>query len=113
MAANFSMHAGDTKILEVSVKTSAGSSVDITGTAIRFQLAKSATSRPPLVSKALGSGITLVNGPAGRFDVRLEPDDTVALKGTHYYEAEIDDAGIISTVLYGNVNINAALIDPT
>ena len=112
--ANFTMFAGDTKVLVVSVTDVAGQAVDITGVLIRFQLAKSAKAETALISKTTvgNAGVAIVDGPAGRFDVALNPADTLALVGTYYYEAEIDDGGIISTVLTGQVQINQALIDP-
>ena len=90
-----------------------GAPVDITGTLIRWQLAKAASSSTALVEKSVGAGITIVGGPAGRFDVLLDPEDTLPLIGGYYYEAEVDDGGTISTVLTGTVQINQALIDPT
>jgi hypothetical protein len=106
------MHSGDSKLLKVSVKATGGVAVDISGVDIRFQLARTANNRPPLISKTVGDGITIVDGAAGRFDVLLDPEDTQALSGTYYYEGEIDDAGTISTVLWGNVQINPDLIEP-
>lgn len=112
MAVNFTMFAGDTKLLQVLVSNVAGAPVDITGTLIRWQLAKTVKSDPALVHKFVGGGVTIVDGTAGRFDVLLDPADTLPLIGNYYYEAEIDDGGVISTVLTGNVQINQALIDP-
>jgi hypothetical protein len=106
------MYAGDTKLLQVLVSNAAGAPVDITGTKVRWELAKTVTTEPSLIYKAIGDGITIVNGFGGRFDVLLDPIDTLALKGNYYYEAEIDDGGVISTVLTGTVQINPALIDP-
>jgi hypothetical protein len=105
------MFAGDTKILEITVTDDSNAVINITGVLIRWQLSKTVKD-PPLVSKAVGSGITIVNGPAGRFDVLINPADTLALIGSHYHEVEIDDSGVISTVLTGKVTITEALIDP-
>lgn len=111
--ADFTMYQGDTKILEVTVKDEAGDVVNITDTTIRWQLSKSARTVPPLLSKETGDGITIVDGAAGRFDVALDPEDTVDLSARSYYhEAEIDDAGVISTVLTGKATIRQALIKP-
>jgi hypothetical protein len=109
--ANFTMFAGDTKVLVVSVADEKGAAVDITGTVIRWQLAKSVTSTA-LILKSVGAGVTIIDGPSGRFDVSLDAGDTLPLHGSYYYEGEIDDGGIISTVLTGIVQINLALIDP-
>jgi hypothetical protein len=106
------MTAGDTKVLEVTVLDGDGEPVDITGTTIRWQLARLATDDTPLITKSVGDGIAIVDGAAGRFDVTLDPEDTAELGGSYYYEAEIDDADVISTVLSGRATIDAALIKP-
>src|SRR4029077_17969888 len=69
--ANFTMFAGDTKVLVVSVADEKGAAVDITGTVIRWQLAKSVTSTA-LILKSVGAGVTIIDGPSGRFDVALD-----------------------------------------
>lgn len=111
--ADFSMYQGDTKILEVTVKDEAGVVVDITSATIRWQLARNAKTTTLLIEKETGDGITIIDGPAGRFDVAIDPDDTVGLKAASYYhEAEVNDAGVISTVLTGKATIKQALIKP-
>ena len=110
--AKFRMTAGDSKVLEVTVVDTENEAVDITGTTIRWQLARLATDAEPLISKSVGSGIEITDGPAGRFDVTLDPGDTADLDGSYYYEAEVDDGGVISTVLSGRATIDAALIKP-
>ena len=113
MTANFTMFAGDTKLLQVVINNVAGNPIDITGTLVRWQLAKNVKADPALIHKSVdGGGVTIVDGPNGRFDVLLDPLDTLPLIGSYYYEAEIDDGGVISTVLTGTVQINQALIDP-
>jgi len=111
--ADFTMYQGDTKTLEVTVEDEAGDVVNITGTTIRWQLAKTARAAVPIIAKETGDGIAIVDGAAGRFDVALDPEDTVDLSARSYYhEAEIDDAGVISTVLTGKATIRQALIKP-
>ena len=110
--AKFTMTAGDSKVLEVTVVDGDGRPVDITGNDIRWQLARFATDDTPLISKSVGDGIAITDGPSGRFDVTLDPEDTAELSGSYYYEAEVDDSGVISTVLSGRATIDAALIKP-
>jgi hypothetical protein len=105
---SFSMFAGDDVDLVVAV---AGEGVDLEAAqAIRFQAAK----RPagaPVVSKAVGAGITAVS--ASQFKVSLGSADTEALSGTYYFEAEvIDAAGKVSTVLAGSMSVKPTLIKP-
>lgn len=112
MAANFEMYAGDSKTLQILVLDEAALPADITGASIRWQLAQKLAG-PALVSKATGSGITIVDGPGGRFDVALDPPDTEALKGCYYHEAEATNAGgVVSTVITGSAEIKPTLIKP-
>lgn len=111
MAADFSMHAGDTKVLAVLVKTAAGQPVDVSAVELRFQIGRGPEYRPPLISKSVGNGIVVVDGPAGAFDVTIDPEDTSSLKGLFYYEGEMVDGEIVSTVVWGYVQIQPALID--
>jgi hypothetical protein len=107
------MFAGDSKILDVHITDTDNAPVDITNDIVRWQLAKTVTDRPPLLAKSVGDGITIVDGPQGRFEVQLDPDDTLPLKGQYYFEAEISDGGgFVATVVAGSVLINPALIDP-
>ena len=110
--ASFSMFAGDTKVLQVDVIDENGDQLPITGNLIRWQLASKVTDDPALIEKSVGSGITIIDGPHGRFNVLLDPEDTLTLSGKYYFEAEIDDGGIISTILTGDAEIKPALIDP-
>lgn len=111
---DFTMFEGDTHTLEVTVRDEAGGVVDITGVDILWWMAKSNKSVLPAdiyIEKEVGLGITIVNGPAGRFNVLILPVDTEGRGGKSYYhEAEIDDAGVISTVLVGTGTITRTLI---
>jgi hypothetical protein len=108
---DFTMYQGDSKTLQVTVLTEAGGPADLAGAAIRWQLATKIKG-PAIVEKAIGSGITLVDAAAGRFDVALDPPDTEPLTGVHYYEAEVVNLAIVSTVLTGSVEIKPTLIKP-
>jgi hypothetical protein len=61
-------------------------------------------------ARSVESGITIIDGAAGRFDVALLPADTEGLKGCFYYESEVINLGIVSTVLVGTVDVKPTLI---
>lgn len=110
---DFTMFAGDSKTLEVTVKDADGVVVDITGATIRWSLARSVNSTPALLQKAVGSGITITDGPNGRFDVALANADTETLSDAYYHEAEVILLdGTIATVVSGAVTIKRTLIKP-
>lgn len=109
----FSMHSGDDRVLEFTVNQQDDSGPeDISGAALTFVITKqsAAVTSPtpagtPLVTKTIGSGITIVNAANGRADVVLGTADSAALKGTYYYELQMVLGGVTSTVAYGAVVI--------
>lgn len=116
---DFSMHSGDSRTLEVTVRDEADAVVNISaasGADLTWALSKKATDTvdprgASLVSKTEGSGIAITDGPNGRCDVTLDPADTADLKGDDYYhEMQVILSGDTSTVLYGVVTIKGDLI---
>ena len=107
----FSMHSGDNRVLEFTVNQQDDSGPEnITGAAMTFALSKqdaSATSPKPsgaaLVTKTVGSGITIVDGP------NAEPRAMKA--GVFYYELQVILGGITATVAYGAVTILGDLVE--
>lgn len=101
--------AGDTAVLEVTVEKDDGTTKDVTGANVEFALA-SYTGQESIVTKSVGNGITIVDGPNGRINVRIEDTDTVALGDAngrdYYYEIEVtDDTGDVATVTTGEWTI--------
>lgn len=114
MIPNFTMVAGDTKELIVSVRTTNGSAVNISGAEIKWQCARS-HGKPSVLSKdTTNLGVTITDGPNGIFKVSLDPEDTEDLRGTFFHEAQVTFSdGTISTVLTGTMKVNAPLIEAT
>lgn len=113
MISNFMMTAGDTKTLVVTTKDASGNAVNITGSSIKWQAARS-MGKASVLSKSTSSGIQITDGANGEFTVTLNPSDTEDLIGNYYHEAQITAAdGTISTVLFGTMKINPALIEAT
>lgn len=103
---NFDMVAGDTKKINITV-TDTGSAVDLTGASIKWALKRSVSASSTDVFKTTSSGISITDATHGKFQITLNPSDTLALKGTYYHESEVTDAsGNVSTVCSGNVVIN-------
>ena len=116
----FSMHSGDSRVIELTVNNQDDTAVEnITGAAITFALSKQAgnvTSPKPagaaLVTKTVGSGITITDGPNGRADVVLAPADSASLPaGVYYYEVQIILAGATATTHYGQITILGDLVE--
>lgn len=110
---DFEMFAGDTPTLGFTVADANGDPMDLNGATIRWQAARSVNSRPPLIEKSIGSGISVTNAALGQFDVALAATDTENLRGALYHEAEIiDDQGNVITVIAGTMTVTPTLIKP-
>lgn len=118
--ADFDMHSGDNRKLEVTVQSAAGTPVDITGATFKWQLSKLDAegaiplpkSETPILQKDNGGlgGVAIITPGSGRVDVTLIPADTAALRGEYYHELQMVLGGITSTVLFGKATIYRDLI---
>ena len=117
---DLTMHSGDTRLIQITIVDSGGSSPinvsTLTGAQVTWALSKKSkdTTAPrgsSLVTKTLGSGISFTNtGSDGKIDVLLSPADTAALSGDYYHELQLTISDAIYTVLYGKVTIAKDLI---
>ena len=114
--ADFSMHSGDTRRLEITIVDENSAAVNLSTATITWALSKkdSASVAPKgsaLLTKTLANGgITIVSAAAGRCDVDLASSDTVTFSGDYYHELELTILATVSTVLYGAVTIIKDLI---
>lgn len=108
---NLKFVQGDSKVLRVTAKTSAGVAVNLAGASgIRYRLAKSVKGTA-LIDKAMGTGIAITDAANGVLEVTLLPADTVALKGEYLHELELVDAdGNVVTVFQGTVTLLPGMI---
>lgn len=94
------MTAGDDQTFDISV-TDAGA-VDLTGASVTWILRR-APGSPAILTKTVGSGITIQDGPGGIFRLTLDEADTEALSGLYYHEAEVQESdGVTSTAVKGD-----------
>ena len=108
VAENVSFYRGEDVTLEVEVTTtgiSGGPDVDITGWALVFNLKKRLTGKVVL-TKSIGSGITITDGTAGRADVTLTDEDTLILvPGEYVFDVKRDDAGAEAILTVGTLTV--------
>ena len=110
--------AGDFLELVVTILGGDGEPVDLTGaSAIRYVVTRQGAGGDPvgaaLVSRTLGSGIAVTNGPAGQITITLPNGATDNLLGSYRHECEVtDDEGRISTVFIGRFTVEAQAIMP-
>lgn len=120
-AQDFSITAGDSKLLQFTVTdaSSGGVALDLTGSRIDWWLSRGTPdrfSKTPVLQKSTSDGsIDIVSSLDGRFDITLVPVDTHTLSaGSYYHEAQIRDVfGNVATVTTGTVTINRQLITVT
>lgn len=114
---NFTMAAGDQRVLKVTVFDEAGVPVPLAGsTAVTWKLGRTARSVPAL-AKSLGAGITLATEQAsagqancGRLDVLISAADSAELVGEYVHECRmIDAAGAPARIFHGRVFVSPSL----
>lgn len=103
---NVNIFQGDTRTVTVTVYDRNDNVTSIDGaTAIKWVVYKRTTGIIYL-SKSLGSGITISDGPNGVFEIELENADTLNLLGRYNHECElIDSSSNITTLFTGYFNI--------
>lgn len=113
MATDFSMHAGDDKVLTVTVKDPDDAAVNLSSATIKWQAAKS-FGKASAISKATSSGIEITDTAGGVFEITLDAADTESLRGTFQHEAEVTFSdGTISTVMSGTMRVKPVVIEAT
>ncbi len=101
---DYVVRSGDAAVLQATTKDNDGAVVDITGATIKFGVYAKVDDAEQFV-KTVGSGIVIVSGPAGTFEVTLDAPDTAALAGLYNYEAEMILSTLPRTVMVGTINI--------
>jgi hypothetical protein len=99
------MHSGDDKLIQLTVRDQDAVVIDITGATMSFVLSED-PGDVALFELTVGSGITLIDPTNGRADIRIADTDTAALAGLYYFEVTLTDAtALVSTVAYGYINV--------
>lgn len=114
---DFSLHQGDTMRIHFSLKRQDGNPLELVGAELRWQASRlkapGVFGGTPLIVKTEQDGIDIDDDLNGLVTVRLDPADTLNLKGDFYHELESVDAnGDVATVFTGSFQIKKALIKP-
>ena len=106
---DFTMHAGDTKDVTVSVVDGDGSSVTLTGATIVWKMARK-VDETALLTKTTTAGDITISG--ADFSFTLAASDTASLDaGQYYHEAEVTDSSSdVATVTTGIITIETDLV---
>ena len=102
---NFEMFSGDDKNIQFTITDEDNAASDITGASATWACSRRVKTST-LISKTVGSGITIVSGVGGVLLVSLAQADTASLRGDYYHELEIvDAAGKKTTAAYGTMTV--------
>lgn len=107
---DFSITAGDTKVLTVTVRDpSTDDPVNITSATITWKASKS-FGRTVALSKSTSAGISITDGAGGVFTITIAAGDTSAMSGAYIHEAKVvfQDA-TVTRPLRGVMNVEPAL----
>lgn len=108
---NAEIWANDRESMLFVVKDSNGVVVDIsTASAIVYGFS-TVKDGPVLVTKSLGSGVAITDGPAGKFTVTLEPADTNGRSGRYYHFTKVTLGGNGKVTSDGELLVNVHCLD--
>ena len=107
---DFSMIAGDTKVLTVTVRDpSTGDPVSIVDASITWKASKS-VGRTVVLTKTTAAGISITDGANGVFTITLAAANTVGFSGSYIHEAKVTFSdGTVQRVLRGMMHVEPAL----
>ncbi len=118
---SFDMHRGDARVITFTVVDDQDAVVDITTATLLWVFSKQDTeSAEPqplgavLVTKSIGSGITVTDAVNGEGEVALDSADTVARLAPldYHQELQITLSGKPSTVMFGVITLKKDLAAP-
>lgn len=115
---SFEMKAGNSRTIDIFIIDKDGNPADITGIiSAEWVMKEEVDSSTVLLSKAIGSGISIISIQGGTRDkplpqlrITLEPNDTQTLSSTYYHECEVSIAGDDATIFEGHIKIRPAAI---
>ena len=101
--------AGEDRSLEYLVNDSAGADLDMGAFALTWELKDSLDSDAALITKTVGSGITVANGTGtnDKATVAVDDVDTEGLDGSYFHILRRTDAGSESVLSFGKVRITS------
>lgn len=100
-----SMFSGESRTLTFAVKDSAGVAQDLTAATIKFHISRD-EGVAALITKSIGSGITVPTPTDGNIVVAMAASDTATICGELYFQVIVTDgSGNISVVAHGDLTI--------
>jgi hypothetical protein len=103
---NFSMYAGDSKNITITVTNDDGTVLNLTNATVKWALKKRVKSTVNEIYKTTTDGIVITDSLNGVIKINVTPNDTTNLSGMYYHECEVtDQSGNVSTVTTGYITV--------
>jgi hypothetical protein len=99
---NIAYEVGDDKTIEVTLDPVPA---DITGWAITAIVKTSDAAAAASITKTVGAGITITDGPNAIFEIFIADTDVDGLSGTLRWKVKRTDSGAEHTLVYGDFKI--------
>lgn len=114
---SFTLFAGNARKLVVSVvNDDTGEPEDLTEVELHWQASRGTATKfslTPVLTKSIGSGITVIDAINGELEIMLDADDTENLSGTYYHELLlIDVTGDQQNLLADTFTVKRRLAKP-
>ena len=112
---NFTMHSGDDKLIAASTSGSTSAAKDLTSATIkwRVEVPENVGSGCPITKQTGGSGISITDASAGKFEITLDAADTASMAaGVYEHEAEaFDSSSKTATLFRGTITLLGDIIE--
>jgi hypothetical protein len=104
---DFTMSAGDTCQIKVTITRSNGLPFDLTGYGVTWVSRPEWNSDAPnLITKHSGAGVLVTDAANGKLTIDLEPADTADIPaGRYFHGAVISSSAAVYSVLVGDVRL--------
>jgi hypothetical protein len=103
---SFTIDQGSTFYLNLIYQDSAGVPVNLTGNTARMQLRRTFTSSVADLTLTTASGAIVITGATGNILITISDELTGTLEpGFYLYDLELDNGGIITRLIQGQVTL--------
>lgn len=105
---NFSVDQGSVFTLNLDYQDPDGNPIDLSGQTARMQFRRQYNSTIADLTLTTGGGGIVITGATGNILITITDEQTSTLnEGFYVYDLELDNAGVISRLVQGQVTVNA------
>jgi hypothetical protein len=104
---NFTIDQGSTFYLNLIYQDSSGVPINLTGNTARMQLRRAFTSTAADLTLTTASGAIVITGATGNILITISDELTGTLEpGFYLYDLELDNGGIITRLIQGQITLS-------